>query len=289
MKSKKLTKPKIRKRYGVGELFGLVMAALVPEELRRYSAAGFKTTCPHKTGGANCHKKGGVCSIIPLEERDEEVRVVGLPITTCPTRFLEKGLVMAWVSETILGVSNPRVVSEVSFLMDKEHQEDEPEDEVGRIDKVLVDVRNDEMKWCALEMQAVYFSGKKMEDDFVLMRGWTGPGWPSPRKLDHWLGSPTVLRWAPQEGTMTRKRHTEEPIIAVLKDAQVGIGIPELSRKHGISDATFYKWRTKYAGLEVRDVKKLRQLEDENRRLKQMVAEQALDIQALKAVTAKNW
>lgn len=77
---------------------------------------------------------------------------------------------------------------------------------------------------------------------------------------------------------MTRKRHTEEQIIAVLKDTQAGIGVPELCRKHGISDATFYKWRTKYAGLEVSDVKKLRQLEDENRRLKQLVAEQALDI-----------
>ena len=88
---------------------------------------------------------------------------------------------------------------------------------------------------------------------------------------------------------MTRKRHTEEQIIGVLKDAQAGIGVQELCRKHGISDATFYKWRAKYAGLEVSEVKKLRQLEDENRRLKQMVAEQALDIQALKAVTAKNW
>jgi putative transposase len=88
---------------------------------------------------------------------------------------------------------------------------------------------------------------------------------------------------------MTRKRHTEEQIIAVLKDAPAGIGVQELCRKHGISDATFYKWRMKYAGLEVSDVKKLRQLEDENRRLKQMVAEQALDIQALKALTAKNW
>ena len=88
---------------------------------------------------------------------------------------------------------------------------------------------------------------------------------------------------------MTRKRHTEEQIMGVLQDAQAGIGVQELCRKHGISDATFYKWRAKYAGLEVSDVKKLRQLEDENRRLKQMVAEQALDIQALKAVTAKNW
>lgn len=88
---------------------------------------------------------------------------------------------------------------------------------------------------------------------------------------------------------MTRKRHTEEQIIGVLKEAQAGMGVQELCRKHGISDATFYKWRAKYAGLEVSDVKKLHQLEDENRRLKQMVAEQALDIQALKAVTAKNW
>jgi putative transposase len=88
---------------------------------------------------------------------------------------------------------------------------------------------------------------------------------------------------------MIRKRHTEEQIIAVLKDAQAGIGIQELCRKHGISDPTFYKWRAKYSGLEVSDVKKLRQLEEENRRLKQMVAEQALDIQALKAITAKNW
>jgi putative transposase len=88
---------------------------------------------------------------------------------------------------------------------------------------------------------------------------------------------------------MTRKRHTEEQIIAVLKDAQAEVSVQDLCRKRGISDATFYKWRAKYAGLEVSDVKKLRQLEDENRRLKQLVAEQALDIQALKAVTTKNW
>ncbi len=88
---------------------------------------------------------------------------------------------------------------------------------------------------------------------------------------------------------MPRKRHTEEQIIAVLKDAQAGIGVQELCRKHGISDATFYKWRAKYSGLEVSDVQRLRQLEDENRRLKQMVADQALDIQALKAINAKNW
>jgi putative transposase len=72
---------------------------------------------------------------------------------------------------------------------------------------------------------------------------------------------------------MTRKPHTEEQIIAMLKDAQAGVSVQDLCRQHGISDATFYKWRTKYAGREVSDVKKLRQLEKENRRLKQMAAD----------------
>jgi len=88
---------------------------------------------------------------------------------------------------------------------------------------------------------------------------------------------------------MTRKRYTEEQIIAVLKDAQVGIRVQELCRKHGISDATFYKWRMKYAGLDISEVKKLRQLEGENRRLKQMMVKQARDIQALKAANEKTW
>jgi putative transposase len=78
---------------------------------------------------------------------------------------------------------------------------------------------------------------------------------------------------------MTRKRHTKEQIIAVLKDAQAGVSVQNLCQKHSISDATFYKWRTTYAGLEVSDVKKLHQLEEENRRLKQRMAEPALDIQ----------
>lgn len=88
---------------------------------------------------------------------------------------------------------------------------------------------------------------------------------------------------------MTRKRYTEEQIIAVLKEAQGGVSAAELCRKHGISSPTFYKWKAKYSGMEVSDIRKMRQLEDENRRLKQMVANQALDIEALKAINSKNW
>jgi putative transposase len=74
----------------------------------------------------------------------------------------------------------------------------------------------------------------------------------------------------------------------VLKSAQAGVSVQQLCRKHGISDGTSYKWRTKYAGLEVSDVKTLHQLEEKNRRLKQEVAEQALEIQPLKAFTEKS-
>ena len=88
---------------------------------------------------------------------------------------------------------------------------------------------------------------------------------------------------------MVRKRYTEEQIIGVLKESEAGAKTGELCRKHGISEATFYKWRAKYAGLTVNELKRLRVLEEENRRLKQIVAEQTLDNWALKELLAKNF
>jgi len=89
---------------------------------------------------------------------------------------------------------------------------------------------------------------------------------------------------------MKAKRYPEEQIVKILKEAQSGaITIAELCRKHGMSEPSYYHWKAKYAGLEVSDLRRLKQLEDENRRLKHIVAEQTLDIQALKAVASKNW
>ena len=88
---------------------------------------------------------------------------------------------------------------------------------------------------------------------------------------------------------MARKKYTEEQIIAVLNEAEAGAKTGELCRKHGVSEATFYKWKAKYAGLTVSELKRLRFLEDENRRLKQIVAQQALDNWALKELLAKNF
>jgi len=88
---------------------------------------------------------------------------------------------------------------------------------------------------------------------------------------------------------MKQSRFTEEQIIGVLKQAEGGMKTAEVCRQHGVSAATYYKWKSKYGGLEVGEARRLRQLEEENRRLKQMVAEQALDIQALKAVVSKKF
>ena len=88
---------------------------------------------------------------------------------------------------------------------------------------------------------------------------------------------------------MKQRRYTEEQIVRILKEATAGVSAAELCRKYGMSEPSFYKWKAKYAGMEVSDLKKMRALEEENRRLKHIVAEQALDIRALKAINEKNW
>jgi putative transposase len=88
---------------------------------------------------------------------------------------------------------------------------------------------------------------------------------------------------------MKRSRYSEEQIIGILKEHQAGLSAQNLCRKHGISDATFYKWRTKYGGMDISDAKKLKALEDENRRLKKLLAETALDAATLKELLAKNF
>ena len=88
---------------------------------------------------------------------------------------------------------------------------------------------------------------------------------------------------------MKKSKYSEEQIIGILKEAEAGIAVIELCRKYGISDQTYYNWKAKYGGMTVNDARKLKQLEDENRRMKHLVADLTLDNQALKSVISKNF
>jgi len=88
---------------------------------------------------------------------------------------------------------------------------------------------------------------------------------------------------------MRQKRFTEEQIIGVLKEHEAGVKTADICRKNGISEQTFYRWKSKYGGMTVSEARRLRELEDENHKLKQMVAEQALDIRALKAALERKY
>jgi putative transposase len=90
-------------------------------------------------------------------------------------------------------------------------------------------------------------------------------------------------------GRMKRSRYTEEQIIGILKKQEAGVPVTELCRKHGMSDATFYNWKSKYGGLEVSEAKRLRALEAENAKLKRLLADAMLDNAALKDLLGKKW
>ena len=92
-----------------------------------------------------------------------------------------------------------------------------------------------------------------------------------------------------KDQSMKRSRFSEEQIIGILKEQEAGVSVAELCRKHGMCDASFYKWQAKYGGLEVSEAKRLKALEDENTRLKRLLADAMLDKAALKDLPGKKW
>ena len=88
---------------------------------------------------------------------------------------------------------------------------------------------------------------------------------------------------------MKGKRYSEEQIIRILKEVESGKEVAQVCREEGVSEQTVYRWRSKYGGMDIAEIRRLKELEDENRRLKKLVADQALDIQLLKEINSKKW
>jgi hypothetical protein len=179
--AKRVKKPgKPRERYGIGEWYGRLFSSLASDD-RRWLAnlqrLGKRDrppmACPFRSTSERdipCTKEGGVFSL-RLYRKDAETNFVspapGDLVTTCPYRFLEAGRIFAWIGEELLGDTNPKVVTEIPFL---QRSADGETRDVGRIDHVLVHPAPGPMRWCALEMQAVYFSGPSMAKEFSMLR-----------------------------------------------------------------------------------------------------------------------
>lgn len=212
-------------RYSIGEWYGYDFARLSPERWHTFAQTSHKTQrCPFKRGAHNtCSKKGGVCSLRAFRRDDNGVVVPESElVTTCPHRFFEANQVFTWVGEHLLGNPDVKIVSEVPFLVTAEvtENDEKKENPVGKIDHVLVADDGANLAWCALEMQAVYFSGKSMSNDFAVLKTWPGPSlpWPpvqrrpdfrssGPKRLMPQLQTkvPTISRWGKKTAVVVDK------------------------------------------------------------------------------------
>ncbi len=179
------TKEGVAPRYGIAEWFGRPFENLTQSERqaraegarRKAKQSGFD--CPFRSRPASpipCSKKEGVCSLALYElTLDGSARRLqkgpGDLVSLCPHRFSENGDVIKWVADVMLGVEDPVVVNEIDFLMPIRKESDvtgsSRDEGVGRIDSVLMAPHLDPLRWCALEIQAVYFSGPAMSKEFA--------------------------------------------------------------------------------------------------------------------------
>ncbi|MEZ0300217.1 MAG: NotI family restriction endonuclease [Candidatus Methylacidiphilales bacterium] len=221
---------KIASRHSIGEWYGKDLQKYTPLERQEMALAELKVKdgtgkgCPFR-GLKECKKKGGVCSLRSYRSLDEGALGFDSPIAICPNRLLEGGLIYQWVGEVLLGSSEPVVLSEIGFLdrlkrvQPSDLDVEDPEDVIGRIDNVLLHPERKPIDWCALELQAVYFSGQAMSNEFKLLSSWTAhnPPFPASQRRPDWRSS-GPKRLLPQLQTKTPTIRTWGKKIAVVID-----------------------------------------------------------------------
>jgi len=243
-------KSKIRRRYSIGEWYGTGLETLSPAqrldrakvEIRLDTLTG--TPCPFQKD-ANCNKKGGVCSLRLYEQVDDgPITGSGPVITTCPLRFLEDEAIFHWVGETILQTDAPIVLNEIGFLdrltpnAPAESNEEDNRDFIGRIDNVIVHPSRNPIDWCALELQAVYFSGKAMKQEFTMLCNKEHQSLPFPaaHRRPDWRSS-GPKRLLPQLQTKVPTIRTWGKKMAVVVDEAFFASLIGLEREKHLSNA----------------------------------------------------
>lgn len=178
--------------YGIGEWYGHLYICLEPAQ--RVALAEQPSGMPCRfmedmpelapRGKAKCNKKGGVCSLRSFQHSVSDGFGFGPITATCPNRFLDGGIVFQSISSTLLGCEHALTAKEIPFLIrpsaDMGEDTGSDAEDVGRIDMVLVHPETDMLNWCAVELQAVYFSGGSMSKDFDAIRNYAGSAVPMP-------------------------------------------------------------------------------------------------------------
>ena len=209
------------RRFGIGEWYGYSYLGLTRTERHHLATNRDTHLCPFRIGGGACTKKGGVCSFKLYEESQGTALPVagaedGLRVL-CPRRFEEETTIFRWVGETVLGTSNPEIATEIGFLRAQNGKSN-----VGRIDMVLTNRESDSIAfdWCALEIQAVYFSGRSMSEEFrnIIADTRDRPPFPSHHRRPDYRSSgpkrlmpqlqikvPTLRRWGKKMAVVVDK------------------------------------------------------------------------------------
>ncbi len=244
-------KPKIRHRYSVGEWYGVGIERLsIADRIQRAKTElevdGLTSTpCPFQKE-ASCSKKFGFCSIRQYEQIGEaSVRGAGPLITTCPNRFLEDETIFRWAGKEILDTSESIVLDQIGFLdrlrpasaTGSDDEDEDGQDFIGRIDNVLVHPSREPMDWCALELQAVYFSGKTMKRELAMLAQSEEPlPFPEANHRPDWRSS-GPKRLLPQLQTKVPTIRTWGKKMAVLVDEAFHASLVGLERERHLSNA----------------------------------------------------